>query len=92
MPPRQLKSLIQRFSTKEVSSIRNHKPFYVWRVKRLAAVAVFEKRFGEGSVSEIFKLRKLPILDSYYVSKGEYIWSEKALSKLSIKYYYLRRS
>lgn len=68
----QLKSLIQRFATREAKAIRTRGSFFLWRVRRLRAVAIYEKRFG--GVPEIFKTRKLPILKSYYLTNGIYIW------------------
>ncbi|MDV2963097.1 hypothetical protein RU080_15245, partial [Shewanella algae] len=47
LPQRQLRTLIHRFATKEAAKLKQgSSEFYVWRVRRLKAVAVFEKRFG----------------------------------------------
>lgn len=55
-----LKSMIQRFSTREASAIRRGNGFYLWRVRRLRAVEIYEKRFG--GVPGLFTSRKLPVL------------------------------
>jgi hypothetical protein len=74
LPGRQLKSLIQRFATKEARCSRYCAGRYVflWRRRRLAAVSEYERRFGE--VPGIFKGRKLPPLKSYYMKDGVYVW------------------
>ncbi|HAO31448.1 MAG TPA: hypothetical protein DCQ84_00640 [Candidatus Competibacteraceae bacterium] len=67
-----LKSLIQRFATRERNCFAKAKPSFLWRNRRLAAVTVFRKRFGP--VPEIFTRHKLPKQDSYYIKDGEYVW------------------
>ncbi len=75
---RQLKSLIQRFATREAKLMAKGKPsFNVWRNRRLKAVEIFEQRFVK--TPEIFKLWKMPILKSYYISNGKYIWPSSML-------------
>ncbi len=77
---RQLKSFIHRFATREAADLRKGKSsFYLWRVRRLHAAAIFDKRFG--GVPEIFTLRKMPVLESYYVNNGVYIWPSLDLRK-----------
>jgi len=73
LPKRDLKALIQRFATREAKASRNTEPAFVWRRKRLEAVAVHESRFEV--VPELFKRRTLPKLKSYYMYKGQYLWS-----------------
>ena len=73
MPKHDLKALIQRFSTREAKASRNTEPVFIWRSKRLEAVAIYEARFE--AVPELFKRRSLPKLNSYYVHKGQYLWS-----------------
>lgn len=70
------KALIQRFTTRESKCAARAKPTYRWRRKRLAAVAVFERRFGPAP--ELFTRYKLPRLRSYYKVNGTYIWSRAA--------------
>lgn len=72
MPFRELKALIQRFSTKENQCFRKGRAGALWRRRRLAAVAVFEQRYGQAPL--LFKQQKLPRLASYYVRKGQYLW------------------
>ena len=67
-----LKSMIQRFATREASAIRKGNAFYLWRVRRLRAAEIYEKRFG--GVPTLFKSRKLPALRSYYINNGVYVW------------------
>ena len=75
---RQLKSLIQRFATREAKLMAKGRPsFNVWRNRRLKAVEVFEQRFVE--VPEIFKKWKMPMLKSYYINDGKYIWPSSML-------------
>jgi len=68
-----LKGLIQRFATREAKASRDTEPAFIWRGKRLASVTIYEARFG--AVPEMFKRRTLPKLSSYYVDKGQYLWS-----------------
>lgn len=78
LPQRQLKTLIHRFATKEAAKLRLGSPeFYIWRVRRLRAVAVFEKRFG--GVPATFKARKMAVLKSYYINNGVYLWPTSTL-------------
>lgn len=72
----ELKSLIQRFSTRERNCVTAAKPSFVWRDRRLEAVSIFQQRFG--SVPEVFTHHKLPVMPSYYMKAGEYIWRLKA--------------
>ena len=73
IPQKQLKTLIHRFATREAGNLNVGRPeFGLWRVRRLRAVNVYEKRFG--GVPEIFKKRKMPVLKSYYVINCKYIW------------------
>ena len=75
---RQLKSLIQRFATREAKLMSKGKPsFNVWRNRRLKAVEIFEQRFVK--TPEIFKLWKMPTLKSYYINNGKYIWPSSML-------------
>ena len=73
MPQHDLKGLIQRFATREARAHRNVEPAFIWRGKRLSAIAIYEARFG--TVPELFKRRTLPKLRSYNVQNGEYLWS-----------------
>ena len=73
LPKRDLKGLIQRFATREAKASRNTEPAFIWRSKRLEAVTIYEARFG--AVPELFKRRTLPKLSSFYVYKGQYLWS-----------------
>lgn len=75
----QLKSLIHRFATREAKAIRSGDSFYLWRVRRLRAVGIYENRFG--GVPDLFKARKLPVLKSYYVNNGVYIWPRPRYSE-----------
>ncbi|QHD55766.1 hypothetical protein GM320_13745 [Shewanella algae] len=78
LPQRQLRTLIHRFATKEAAKLKQgSSEFYVWRVRRLKAVAVFEKRFG--GVPAIFKMRKMTVLKSYYINNGVYLWPTSTL-------------
>ena len=78
LPQRQLRTLIHRFATKEAAKLKHGSPeFYVWRVRRLKAVAVFEKRFG--GVPAIFKMHKMTVLKSYYINNGVYLWPTSTL-------------
>ena len=73
IPQNQLKTLIRRFAIREAGNLSVGRPeFGLWRVRRLRAVNIYEKRFG--CVPELFKQRKMPVLKSYYVINGEYIW------------------
>lgn len=67
-----LKALIQRFATRESKCSKKAEPTFRWRRKRLAAIAVFERRFGPAP--ELFTRHKLPKLKSYYVLNGKYLW------------------
>lgn len=71
----QLKILIKRFATREDSTRRRGLPTYLWRNRRLRAVAVYEARFE--AVPELLRSRRLSRLSSYYVRDGKYIWSER---------------
>ena len=51
--------------------------FNFWRKCRLASVEVYENRFVEAP--EIFRCWKLPLLKSYYLDKGQYLWSGKGM-------------
>ena len=78
LPQRQLKSLIHRFATREAKFLRDGSShFYIWRMKRLQAVGVYENRFS--GAPEIFKKRKMPVLKSYYTGGGTYIWPSSSL-------------
>ena len=82
LPQRQLKTLIHRFATKEAARLKlGDREFNVWRVRRLKAVAVFEKRFG--GVPPIFKMRKMPVLKSYYITNGIYLWPSSTLTSVN---------
>jgi hypothetical protein len=74
LPKHDLKALIQRFAAREANASRNTEPAFIWRSKRLEAVTIYESRFG--AVPELFKSRTLPKLSSYYVHKGQYLWSQ----------------
>ena len=81
LPQRQLKTLIHRFATKEAARLRlGNREFNLWRTRRLKAVAIFEKRFG--GVPTMFKLRKMPVLKSYYIINGIYLWPSSTLSSV----------
>ena len=67
-----LKTLIQRFTTRESKCSAKAKPTYRWRRKRLAAIAVFERRYGPAP--ELFTRYKLPRLKSYYKANGVLLW------------------
>jgi hypothetical protein len=73
LPKHYLKALIQRFATREAKASRNTEPAFIWRSKRLASVTIYQARFG--TVPELFKRRTLPKFSSYYVHKGQYLWS-----------------
>lgn len=78
LPQRQLRTLIHRFATKEAAKLKQgSREFYVWRVRRLKAVAVFDKRFG--GVPAIFKMHKMTVLKSYYINNGVYLWPTSTL-------------
>jgi hypothetical protein len=68
----ELKSLIQRFATRERKCFRHGRPGSQWRRKRLSAVHVYTSRFGE--VPAIFKQYRLPDMTSYYYAGGAYVW------------------
>ena len=77
---RELKVLIQRFATRESKCILSRDPkFNFWRLCRFRSVAVYETRFCK--TPELFTLWKLPLLKSYYVKNGQYIWSSIGLSE-----------
>ena len=70
---RQLQSLIKRFATREAKLIRQgHASFFIWRSRRISAVNIYEKRHGD--VPQLFKLRCMPKLKSYYINNGVYTW------------------
>ncbi len=83
LPQLQLKSLIHRFATREAKAIRNGGRFYLWRIRRLRAVDIYENRFG--GVPYIFKSRKLPALKSYYINNGVYLWRRPRYSENDVK-------
>ena len=73
---RQLQSLIKRFATREAKLIRQgHASFFIWRSRRISAVHIYEKRYGE--VPQLFKKRCMPKLKSYYINNGVYTWPNK---------------
>jgi hypothetical protein len=72
--PGQLKGLIKRFATREERARKSGKPVFLWRTRRLKAVAIYEARFE--SAPAVFRHHKLPSLISYYVSDGRYLWPE----------------
>ena len=73
----ELKSLIQRFATRENKCYKNAKPGgALWRRRRLTALAIYASRFGQPPA--FFRQRKLPNLRSYYVFNGEYLWPSNA--------------
>jgi hypothetical protein len=71
-----LKALIQRFSTRESLCYRKGKPGALWRRRRLAAIVVFESRFGPAPT--FFTQFTLPRFSSFYVHKGQYLWPSTA--------------
>jgi hypothetical protein len=71
----QLKLLIKRFATREDHARRRGLPTYLWRSRRLHAVAVYERRFE--AVPNLLRARRLPPQGSYYVQDGRYIWPER---------------
>ena len=71
----ELQGLIKRFATRENQSRRAGKPAYLWRCRRLRAVAIFEARFGP--VPSVLRARRLAPQRSYYVHKGRYVWPER---------------
>jgi hypothetical protein len=71
----QLKILIKRFATREDQARRRGLPTYVWRNRRLRAVAVYEARFE--AVPALLRSRCLSRQESYYVQDGKYIWPER---------------
>jgi hypothetical protein len=70
----ELKGLIKRFATREHQARTSGKRSFVWRRRRLSAVAIYEMRFE--LAPEIFRQHKLSPLRSYYVREGRYIWPE----------------
>jgi len=70
----ELKGLIKRFATRENQARKRGRQSFLWRNRRLTAVAVYEARFE--SAPEIFRHHKLPSLRSYYVHDGRYLWPE----------------
>src|SRR4051812_6172389 len=70
----ELMSLVKRFATREQRCRSACRPAYLWRVRRLRAVAAFEQRFGP--VPSLLRSRKLIPLASYYVKDGRYVWPE----------------
>src|SRR5690349_10532576 len=70
----QLKGLIKRFATRENQVRKRGKPSFLWRTRRLKAVAIYEARFE--AAPEAFRRHKLPSLSSYYVRNGRYLWPE----------------
>jgi hypothetical protein len=70
----ELKGLIKRFATRENQARRKGRPAFVWRNRRLSAVAIYETRFK--SAPAVFRQHKLPPLKSYYVHEGRYLWPE----------------
>ena len=70
----ELKGLIKRFATREDQARQNGRPAFVWRNRRLRAVAIYESRFE--LAPETFRHHKLPALKSYYVHEGRYLWPE----------------
>lgn len=70
LPQRQLRTLIHRFATKEAAKFKLGSPeFYLWRVRRLKAVAVFEKRFGGDSVFSKDTRERMFVLSSISTNK-----------------------
>ena len=76
MDRNELKALIQRFATRESKCSAKAKPTFLWRRKRLAAITVFERRYG--SAPKLFTSYKLPRLKSYYIVNGVYLWPRAA--------------
>jgi len=72
VPQGLLKTLIKRFATREELSRRAGKTTYVWKSRRLRAVAIYESRFER--VPDLFRARRLPPRRSYYVQEGKYVW------------------
>lgn len=80
LPQMQLKTLIHRFATKEAAKLKlGRREFYIWRIRRLKAVSVFEKRFG--GVPAVFKMRKMTVLKSYHINNGVYLWPSSTLNQ-----------
>jgi hypothetical protein len=71
----ELKGLIKRFATREEHSRRKGLPTFLWRNRRLNAVAVYEARFE--LVPNVFRARRLEPQKSYYVRDGKYVWPER---------------
>jgi hypothetical protein len=71
----ELKGLIKRFATRENLSRRRGKPSYLWRKRRLGAVAVYESRFER--VPAVLRSHYLAPMRSYYVHTGRYVWPER---------------
>ncbi len=70
---RQLQTLIKRFATREAKLLRQgHASFFIWRSRRILAVRIYEKRYGD--VPQLFKKRCMPKLKSYYINNGVYTW------------------
>ena len=69
-----LKILIKRFATREDRARGAGRPTYLWRSRRLHAVAVYEVRFE--AVPQLLRSRRLAPRESYYVQDGKYIWPE----------------
>jgi hypothetical protein len=79
IPINQLKTLIRKFAIREAGNLRVGRPeFGLWRVRRLRVMNMYEKRFG--CVPDLFKRRKMPVLKSYYVINGEYIWPTQQIA------------
>jgi len=72
----ELKALIQRFATRESGAYGKGAPGSLWRRRRLAAVTLFEARFG--SAPALFTKHKLPRFRSFYVHQGQYLWPSAA--------------
>ena len=83
LPECELKSLIQRFATRERSCFRRGDPGSQWRRKRLRAVCVYESRFGEAP--EIFKQYTLLNMTSYYYADGVYVWPRLAQHAVEVE-------
>ncbi|ACX95537.1 hypothetical protein Hneap_0686 [Halothiobacillus neapolitanus c2] len=69
---RQLHILIMRFAQKQHLLSGKAKPSFIWRRRRLEAVAVFERRFGP--VPAVFRAATLPRKLSLYSTEGRHIW------------------
>ncbi|WP_317932337.1 hypothetical protein [Halioxenophilus sp. WMMB6] len=71
LPKSQLKLLIHRLARRETEATLKGDRFYLWRVRRLRAADIYEKRFGGNP--DKFKSRKYPMPMFYAIKNRVYL-------------------